>query len=51
MGFKEKAHEFLTDPKKVKTSAIIGVFALAFALVVGIIIAQFDPDGYNIFEN
>jgi hypothetical membrane protein len=24
---------------------------LAFALIVGIIIAQFDPDGYNIFEN
>ena len=51
MGFKEKAHKFLTNPKKVKTSAIIGVFSLIFALVVGIVIAQFDPDGYNIFEN
>jgi hypothetical membrane protein len=51
MEFKERGYEFLTNPKNVKTSAIIGVFSLVFALVVGIIIAQFDPDGYNIFEN
>ena len=51
MGFKENAYEFLINPKNFRNSAIIGVFALAFALVVGIIIAQFDPDGYNIFEN
>ncbi len=47
MGFKE----ILVDPKIVRNCAIISVFSLAFALGVGIIIAQFDPDGYNIFEN
>jgi hypothetical membrane protein len=51
MGFKNKAYEFLTNPKNVRNSAIIGVFSLAFALIVGILIAQLDPDGYNIFEN
>lgn len=51
MGFKGKAHEILTNPKTVRNSAIIGVFSLTFALIIGIIIAQFDPDGYNIFEN
>jgi len=51
MRFRGRAHESLTNPKTVRNFAIIGAFALAFALVVGIIIAQFDPDGYNIFEN
>ncbi|NVM31151.1 MAG: DUF998 domain-containing protein [Candidatus Helarchaeota archaeon] len=51
MGFKSNAYESLTNPKTVRNFAIIGAFSLAFALVVGIIIAQFDPDGYNLFEN
>lgn len=52
MGFKENASEFLTNPRTVKISAFIGVFALAFALVVGIVVAYFfGPKGYNIFLN
>jgi hypothetical protein len=51
MGLKERVYERLVDPKIARNSAIIAVFSLAFALVVGIIIAQFDPDGYNILEN
>ena len=47
MGF----YEFLIKPKTVRNSAFISVFALTFALVVGIIIAQWDPDGYNPFVN
>ncbi|MHA1280157.1 MAG: DUF998 domain-containing protein [Candidatus Helarchaeota archaeon] len=51
MEFKNKVYDSLIKPKKVRNSAIVGAFSLAFALVVGIIIAQFDPDGYNLFEN
>ena len=51
MGFKDKIYEFLTRPKTVRNSAIIGVIALAGALVVGIIIAQFSDSGYNILDN
>jgi hypothetical membrane protein len=51
MGFKDKTYEFLMRPKTVRNSAIIGVIALAGALVVGIIIAQFSEKGYNMFEN
>lgn len=51
MDFKDASYNFLINPKNVRNFAIIGVFTLAFALVIGIIIAQFKPGGYNIFEN
>ena len=42
---------FLTNPKVVKISMMIALLVWFFALIGGYIVAQFDPDGYNIFNN
>ena len=47
----KKYYEFLTNPKTVKITAFIGIISFATALIIGIIIAQFDPEGYNLFDH
>ena len=42
---------FLTNPKVVKICTFLALFVWFFALIAGYIVAQFDPDGYNIFHN
>ena len=42
---------FLTNPKVVKISMMMALFVWFFALIGGYIVAQFDPDGYNIIDN
>ncbi|MFX1340433.1 MAG: DUF998 domain-containing protein [Promethearchaeota archaeon] len=59
MGFYEslikwKSHiydDFLINPKVVKYSIISSMITFCSALVIGFIVAQFDPDGYNIIDN
>ncbi|HEY0089536.1 MAG TPA: hypothetical protein VGB37_11875, partial [Candidatus Lokiarchaeia archaeon] len=59
MGFYRKLIEikskiydnFLTKPKIVKISIILAHILLFGAIILGYIIAQFDPQGYNIFKN
>ena len=47
----EKIYNSLTNPKNVKNAAMIGVISMISALILGVIVAQFDTDGYNIFDN
>ena len=47
----EKIYNTLTNPKIVKNFSMIGVISMLSALILGVIIAQFDPDGYNIGVN
>jgi len=47
----EKTEVSLTTPKIVRISTIgVNVIFLS-ALIIGVIVAQFDPDGYNIIDN
>lgn len=47
----EKIEVSLTTPKIVRISTIgVNVIFLS-ALIIGVIVAQFDPDGYNIIDN
>ena len=51
---KWKSHiydDFLTNPKVVRYSIISSLITFISALIIGYIVAQFDPDGYNIFDN
>lgn len=59
MGFyksllKWKSHiydDFLINPKVVKYSIISSMITFFSAIIIGYIVAQFDPDGYNIVNN
>lgn len=59
MGFYEsllkwKSHiydDFLINPKVVKYSIISSMITFFSAIIIGYIVAQFDPDGYNIVDN
>ena len=42
---------FLTNPKVVKVSIISSLITWFSALIIGFIVAQFDPQGYNIVDN
>ncbi|MFX0070546.1 MAG: DUF998 domain-containing protein, partial [Candidatus Hermodarchaeota archaeon] len=52
LEFKSRVYDnFLIKPQIVKKS-IISAFSIFFAsIIIGVIVAQFDPDGYNIFDN
>ena len=43
--------KFLTNPKVVKISIIGSIVTWFSALILGFIVAQFDPQGYNIVDN
>jgi len=42
---------FLINPKIVKLSIISSIISLSCTLIIGYIVAQFDPDGYNMVDN
>ncbi len=46
-----KIHEYITRPKIVKISTIIAFIVAFSALIIGYIIAQFGPHGYNMIDN
>ena len=51
---KWKSHiydDFLINPKVVRYSIISSMITFFSALIIGYIVAQFDPDGYNIVDN
>ncbi len=43
--------DFLIKPKIVRLSIISSLITFFFAILIGYIVAQFDPDGYNIVDN
>jgi len=47
----EKIEVSLTIPKIVRISSIGVIVIFISALIIGVIVAQFDPDGYNIIDN
>ena len=52
ISWKNKVYnKFLTNPKIVRISILSALISLSFALIIGYIVAQFDPDGYNIVKN
>ena len=48
---KKGIYEFLIDPKVVKISTIIAFSVVFSCLIIGYIIAQFGPTGYNMVDN
>jgi len=42
---------FLINPKIVKISIISSIISLSCTLIIGYIVAQFDPDGFNMVDN
>ncbi|MHA1294924.1 MAG: DUF998 domain-containing protein [Promethearchaeota archaeon] len=48
---KNKIYNFLTDPKKVIISIYASGIVFFSAIIIGVIVAQFDPDGYNFIDN
>lgn len=51
---KWKSHiydDFLINPKVVRYSIISSLITFISAIIIGYVVAQFDPDGYNIFDN
>ena len=52
INWKNKVYDkFLTNPKIARISILSALILIFFALVFGYIVAQFDPDGYNIYKN
>jgi len=47
----ERIEDFLTAPRTVRISTILAMVIFLSALTIGVIVAQFDPDGYNIIIN
>ncbi|MHA1681079.1 MAG: hypothetical protein ACTSUE_08730 [Promethearchaeota archaeon] len=57
-GYLKKPHEissfienFLTNPRTVKISLISAICTFLPAILIGYIVAGFDPDGYNMVDN
>ncbi|MHA1660464.1 MAG: DUF998 domain-containing protein, partial [Promethearchaeota archaeon] len=48
---KSKIYDFLINPKTVKVSLYLALVTFIPALIIGILIAQLDPDGYNFVDN
>lgn len=48
---KKGIYEFLIDPKVVKISTMIAFSVVFSCLIIGYIIAQFGPTGYNMVDN
>ena len=46
-----RAYSFLTRPNLVKWSTIAGFSVYSLTIIIGVIIAQFDPQGYNPVAN
>ncbi|MCP4763622.1 MAG: hypothetical protein GY870_17755 [archaeon] len=46
-----KIYSFLTNPKVVRASTIIAFLATTLSMLFGYIVAQGDPDGYNMIQN
>lgn len=51
LDLKSNIYEFLTKPKTVRFSIISAGITFFSAIIIGVIVAQFDPDGYNIVDN
>ena len=52
LNWKSKVYDsFLINPKIVKYSIISSAIVFFSAIIIGYIVAQFDPDGYNILKN
>jgi hypothetical protein len=47
----KKFNNILTQPKIVKVSTIIALLTTVSCIILGYIVAQFDPQGYNMFQN
>ncbi|MBD3256667.1 MAG: hypothetical protein GF383_16355 [Candidatus Lokiarchaeota archaeon] len=43
--------KILTNPKVVRFSTYMSIITFVSAIIIGFIVAQFDPDGYNIVDN
>ena len=50
-NFGHRVYNFLTDLRVVKYGTLMGLIIFISAILIGIIVAQFDPDGYNIIDN
>lgn len=51
LKFKDKSYNFLTNPKTIKFSLYLSFLTFIPILIIGILIAQLDPDGYNFVDN
>ncbi len=49
--YKNKAYDFLTNPKIVKNSLWVALVFFFPLLIISLIVAQFDPDGFNFVDN
>lgn len=47
----DKIENWLTSPKVVRYSIFAAMFVFLPAILIGYIVAQLDPDGYNIVQN
>jgi hypothetical membrane protein len=47
----QRAYAFLTRPDLVRKSTIAGFSIYSLAIIIGYIVAQFDPQGYNPLKN
>lgn len=50
-NLKNRVYDFLTSPKVVIRSTFIASGIFLPAVIIGVIVAQFDPDGYNMIDN
>jgi len=48
---KNKLYNFLTAPQVVKKTLYLSILTFIPALIIGILVAQLDPDGFNLVDN
>ena len=51
LDLKSLIYDFLTEPRTVRISTIASIITIFATLIIGVLVAQFDPDGYNIVDN
>ena len=51
LKLKDKSYNFLTNPKTIKISLYLSFLTFIPILIIGIFVAQLDPDGYNFVDN
>jgi len=48
---KNRVYDFITHPKTAKFSTLLAMLVFLPAIIIGVIVAQLDPDGYTIVDN
>lgn len=48
---KNRIYDYITHPKTAKFSTLLAMAVFLPAIVIGVIVAQLDPDGYTIVDN